>query len=337
MKVGLIGLGVMGRNHLRVLATLPDAEIVAISDPVDSARDAALAVAPAATPYADPAALLSHPGLEAAIIAAPTRFHAALVVRAIERRIPILVEKPLAADSAEALDLVARATAAGAVVQVGHVERFNPAVTRLFEQMGGGAGEALYAIEAMRESPLPERISDVGVVRDLMVHDIDLACAIAGGSPLSVTAVAGSRLIEGREDFAEALFTFPGGAVARIRASWLAPAKRRQLLVTTSAGAYDVSLLQRTVSFTSADPNSSAMLDGFAPVQPGRTAELPAARQEPLALELSSFLAAARGEAKPAVGIRDGARAVVLADAVLESARNGGSPVRPNLEAIAAV
>jgi predicted dehydrogenase len=222
-------------------------------------------------------------------------------------------------------------------VQVGHVERFNPAVTRLFEQMSGSAGEALYAIEAMRESPLPERISDVGVVRDLMVHDIDLACAIAGSSPLSVTAVAGSRLIEGREDFAEALFTFPGGAVARIRASWLAPAKRRQLLVTTSAGAYDVSLLQRTVSFTSADPNSSAMLDGFAPVQPGRTADLPAARQEPLALELSAFLAAARGEAKPAVSIHDGARAVILADAVLESARGGGVPVRPNLEAIAAV
>jgi predicted dehydrogenase len=162
MRVGLIGLGVMGRNHLRVLTTLPDAEIVAISDPVDSARDAALAVAPSATPYADAAELLNHPGLQAAIIAAPTRFHAALVIRAIERKIPILVEKPLAADSAEALDLVARATAAGAIVQVGHVERFNPAVTRLFEQMGGSAGEALYAIEAMRESPLPERISDVG-------------------------------------------------------------------------------------------------------------------------------------------------------------------------------
>jgi len=337
MKIGLIGLGVMGRNHLRVLATLPNVEIVAISDPVDAARDAALTVAPSATPYVDAAELLDHPGLEAAIIAAPTRFHAALVIRAIERKIPILVEKPLAADSAEALDLVARATAAGAIVQVGHVERFNPAVTRLFEQLGGSAGEALYAIEAMRESPLPERISDVGVVRDLMVHDIDLACAIAGSSPLSVTAVAGSRLIEGREDFAEALFTFAGGAVARIRASWLAPAKRRQLLVTTSAGAYDVSLLQRTVSFTSVDPNSSAMLDGFAPVQPGRTADLPAARQEPLALELSSFLAAARGEAKPAVSIRDGARAVILADAVLESARAGGVPVRPKLEAIAAV
>jgi predicted dehydrogenase len=98
-----------------------------------------------------------------------------------------------------------------------------------------------------------------------------------------------------------------------------------------------VSLLQRTVSFTSADPNSSAMLDGFAPVQPGRTADLPAARQEPLALELSSFLAAARGEAKPAVSIHDGARAVILADAVLESARGGGVPVRPKLEAIAAV
>jgi predicted dehydrogenase len=208
----------MGRNHLRVLATLPEVEIVAISDPVDAARNAALAVAPAATAYTDAAELLNHPGLEAAIIAAPTRFHAALVIRAIERKIPILVEKPLAADSAEALDLVARATAAGAIVQVGHVERFNPAVTRLFEQMGGSAGEALYAIEAMRESPLPERISDVGVVRDLMVHDIDLACAIAGSSPLSVTAVAGSRLIEGREDFAEALFTFTGGAVARIRA-----------------------------------------------------------------------------------------------------------------------
>lgn len=98
-----------------------------------------------------------------------------------------------------------------------------------------------------------------------------------------------------------------------------------------------MSLLQRTVSFTSADPNSSAMLDGFAPVQPGRTADLPAARQEPLALELSAFLTAARGAATPAVSIHDGARAVILADAVLESARGGGVPVRPNLEAISAV
>ena len=337
MRVGLVGLGVMGRNHLRVLGDLPGVEVAAISDPVDAAIAAALEAAPGAAAFSNAHGLLAQGGLDAAIIAAPTRFHAALVADAIDRNLPILVEKPLAADSAEALDLVRRAEAAGSIVQVGHVERFNPAVTRLFERLAASSGDALWAIEAVRESPLPPRISDVGVVRDLMVHDLDLACAVAGGAPRSVSAVAGSRIIEGREDFAEALLTFDGGAVARIRASWLAPAKRRSLLVTTSGGSYDVSLLERAISFTSADPDSSTIIDGFAPVQPGRTSNVPAERQEPLALELASFLAAARGEHRPAVGIRDGARAVVLADAVLESARLGGAPVQPNLGGFGAV
>ena len=322
MRIGLIGLGSMGRNHLRVLSGLPDVRLVAIADP-DTAALSPAAAGSGAQAFAEPMAMLAEADLDAVVIAAPTTSHLPLTLAAIERGIATLVEKPLAATPQEADLIVAAASAAGAPpVQVGHIERFNPAVLELGRLLEAGWLSSVFAISSRRAGPFPARIRDVGVTVDLATHDVDILCAIAGERPARVSAETARRIHASHEDLLFGLLSFPSGTVAMLDVDWLTPAKRRQLTVLGEQGMFELDYLSQRLTFARAtDMTNPRLIDGYAPTFEADLVELSFATGEPLVAELEAFVRVVREGGRPMVDAEDGRWAVVLADALLTAAR----------------
>ena len=321
LRIGLAGLGSMGRNHLRVLSGRSDVRVAAVADPVPDALAAATADT-RAQGFAEPLAMLAEAELDAVVIAAPTTAHLPLALAAIERGLPLLVEKPLAATPADAMQIVRAASARGVPVQVGHVERFNPAVLELGRLLDAGWLSTVFAIASRRAGPFPARIRDVGVTVDLATHDVDILSWIAAERPERVFAEIARRVHAEHEDLLFGLLHFPSGATGMLDVNWLTPAKRRQLVVIGEEGMFELDYLSQRLTFTKAsDVAQPLLLGGYAPTFAGEVAELPVESSEPLAAEIDAFLAVVRDGSKPVVDAEDGLWAVALADGLLESAR----------------
>ena len=321
VRVGLIGLGSMGRNHLRILASMEGARLVAVADPDETALAAATA-ATGALGFAEPLALLAEADLDAVVIAAPTTTHVGLALAAIDRGVAALIEKPLAATAPEADAIVAASRASGVPIQVGHVERFNPAVLELGRLLGAGWLSSVYAITSRRAGPFPARIRDVGVTIDLATHDVDILSWIAGERPTRVFAETAQRIHADHEDLLFGLMSFESGTVAMLDVDWLTPAKRRQLTVVGEEGMFELDYLTQRLTFSrSSDLTNPRLIAGYAPTFAGEVAELPVSTEEPLLAELTAFIHVVRTGDRPIVDVDDGRWAVVLAHALLTSAR----------------
>ena len=322
MRVGLIGLGSMGRNHLRVLGSLPDVRLVAIADVDRHATEAAVATSRAQA-FPEPMAMLAEAELDAVVIAAPTTSHLPLTLAAIERGIAVLVEKPMAATPAEADRIVAAASTPGAApVQVGHIERFNPAILELGRLLEAGWLSTVFAISSRRAGPFPARIRDVGVTVDLATHDVDIVCSIAGERPDRVSAETARRIHADHEDLLFGLMSFPTGTVAMLDVDWLTPAKRRQLTVLGPEGMIELDYLTQRLTFARAtDTTQPRLIGGYAPTFESEVVELRVATREPLLAELEAFVRVVREGGRPLVDTADGRWAVVIADALLTAAR----------------
>jgi UDP-N-acetylglucosamine 3-dehydrogenase len=320
-RVGLIGLGAMGRNHLRLLTGRGDARLVAIADPLPEALHAAAGMT-GAQGYAEPLAMIGEAELDAVVIASPTMTHHPLALAALERGIAVLVEKPLAATPDEADELVDAAKATGVPIQVGHVERFNPAVLELGRLLETGWLSTVYAITSRRAGPFPARIRDVGVTMDLATHDVDILSFVAAERPIRVSAETAQRVHEDHEDLLFGLLSFPSGTVGMIDVDWLTPAKRRTLTVVGEEGMFELDYLSQRLTFTrSTDTTNPRLIAGYAPTFEGESVDLPLETHEPLAAELDAFLGIVRDGGQPVVDAEDGRWAVMLAEALLRSAR----------------
>jgi UDP-N-acetylglucosamine 3-dehydrogenase len=320
LRFGLAGLGSMGRNHLRVLSSRSDIRLAAVADPIATILDAATART-TAQGYAEPLAMLDEAELDAVVIAAPTTAHVPLALRALERGIAVLVEKPLAATTDDALQIVDAAAATGVPVQVGHVERFNPAVLELGRLLEAGWLSTIYAIASRRAGPFPARIRDVGVTIDLATHDVDILSWIAGERPVRVFAETARRIHASHEDLLFGLLHFPSGATGMLDVNWLTPTKRRQLIVTGEEGMFELDYLTQRLTFTkAADVVHPTLIGGYAPNFEGDVANLPVVIAEPLAAELDAFVGVVRNGGRPPIDAADGAWAVALANALLSSA-----------------
>ena len=321
LRVGLIGLGSMGRNHLRVLGLAERTTLAAVADPDPDALAAATA-ATGAQGFAEPLALIAESDLDAVVIAAPTTTHLPLALAAIERGIAVLVEKPLAATPSEADAIVAAASVPGAPpVQVGHIERFNPAVLELGRLLDAGWLSTVFAIASRRAGPFPARIRDVGVTVDLATHDVDMLSWIAGERPARVSAETAQRIHASHEDLLFGLMSFPSGTVAMLDVDWLTPVKRRQLSVVGEEGMFELDYLTQRLTFARADDTTNPrLIGGYAPTFSGDVEVLPVDNGEPLAAELRAFLGVVRAGGRPVVDAEDGRWAVVIADALLHAA-----------------
>jgi UDP-N-acetylglucosamine 3-dehydrogenase len=323
LRVGLAGLGSMGRNHLRILASRSDIRLVAVADPVDVALAAAIASC-GAQGFDEPLAMIAEAELDALVIAAPTTAHVPLALAAIRRDIAVLVEKPLAASAEEGERIVTAARERGVPVQVGHVERFNPAVLELGRLIDDGWLSSVYSIASRRAGPFPARIRDVGVTIDLATHDADILSWIAGERPSRVYAETAQRIHASHEDLLFGLLHFPSGATGMLDVNWLTPAKRRQLVVVGEEGMFELDYLTQRLTFTRAtDTTNPRLIGGYAPSFEGDVAELPVVSAEPLAAEIEAFLRVVREGGRPIVDAEDGLWAVAIATSLLTAAATG--------------
>ncbi len=321
VRVGLVGLGSMGRNHLRVIASRPGARLAAVADTFEDALTAATGQTGAAG-FADPLEMIASADLDAVVIAAPTTAHLPLALAAIQRGIAVLVEKPLAPTVDEALQIVAASRTTGVPVQVGHVERFNPAVRELGRLLHEERWlSQVFAIQSRRAGPFPARIRDVGVTIDLATHDVDICSWIAAERPIRVHAETAQRIHADHEDLLFGLLHFPSGVIAQLDVDWLTPAKRRQLVVVGEEGMFELDYLTQRLTFTRAtDTTNPRLIGGYAPTFEGEVADLPVPVGEPLALEHDAFLRVVRQGGRPEVDAEDGLWAVGIANAMLDSA-----------------
>ena len=323
LRLGLAGLGSMGRNHLRVLSARTDLVLAAVADPVAAALADATAQT-GAQGFAEPLAMIAEAELDAVVIAAPTTAHVPLALAAIERGIAVLVEKPLAATIDEGMRIVVAARAAGVPVQVGHVERFNPAVLELGRLIEDGWLSSVYSIASRRAGPFPARIRDVGVTVDLATHDVDILSWIAGERPSRVYAETAQRIHATNEDLLFGLLHFPSGATGMLDVNWLTPAKRRQLIVVGEEGMFELDYLTQRLTFTRAtDTTNPRLIGGYAPTFEGEVVELPVTSTEPLAGEIEAFVSIVRNGGRPVVDAEDGLWAVAIATSLLDAAADG--------------
>jgi len=301
LRAGVIGVGALGRHHARVWSQVPGATLAGVHDE-DAARAAEVAAQHGCRAYPDLASLLAQ--TDAVSVAVPTSLHHAVAKQALEAGRDVLVEKPITATLAEADDLVACAKSRGRVLQVGHIERFNPATAALLQ-----AGRGARFVEVHRLGSFSPRSLDVDVVLDLMVHDLDIVLALDGTEPVQIEAV-GVPVLTPKVDIANARLRFASGLIANLTASRVSLEKVRKFRV----------FAPRT--YVSAD-FTAREAQVYRLESEGGTPRIAAARhgapdQEPLRLQIESFAEVVRGRLAPAVSGEDGRRALALALTILE-------------------
>jgi predicted dehydrogenase len=319
LRLGLAGLGSMGRNHLRVISNHPETVLAAVADPTAEALAAAVDQT-GAQGFTDPLDMIAGVDLDGLVIAAPTTNHTVLALAAIERGLPVLVEKPLAATVDDAIAIVAAARKRGVRVQVGHVERYNPAVLEMGRLIRAGWLSTIYAITSRRAGPFPARIRDVGVTIDLGTHDVDMLSWIAGERPVRVYAETSQRIHATHEDLAFGLMHFPSGATGFLDVDWLTPAKRRSLVAVGEEGMFELDYLTQRLTFTRSNVERPQTIAGYATTFTGDVAEIPVVSVEPLRAQLDEFVRVLRTGDRPYVDGEDGLWAVAIANALLTAA-----------------
>jgi UDP-N-acetylglucosamine 3-dehydrogenase len=303
LRVGVVGVGVMGSNHARVFADLADVDLVGVADPDSAQRDFVSRTLGCAA-FSDIGALLAQ-GVDALTIAAPTHLHRELALRSIARGVHVLVEKPIAPSVEEGRVIIAAARRARLALMVGHVERFNPTVEAIKEAI---RGEDILSIAITRVGPFPPRMSNVGVVIDLAVHDIDLIRWFTESEIAEVQPQLSSAIAE-REDIALLQFRTASGVLAHINTNWLTPFKARNVVIATRNKYITGDLLTRQVT----------ECFGFQPDGSYSMRHLSVGHAEPLRAELQAFVAAIRNGKQPAVSGEEGVASLEIAIRCLES------------------
>jgi len=313
LRAAVIGLGTMGRNHVRVWDDeVPGVELVGVADP----DPAALKLATdgrAARGYRDPNEMLAAEAPDLVSIVAPTSLHLATTLAALAAGAHVLVEKPIAATRGEAEQMIAAAKAADRVLSVGHIERFNPVIRELKRRLAAGEIGRVFEIRATRLGPFPSRIRDVGVVVDLAPHDLDIMRYLLGSDPVRLYAETEQRIHTDHEDIFVGLMKFANGAVGVLDINWLTPTKHRTLTVTGERGMFTADYIAQELTFWG-NPADASVSEGI-PVS------IAVERREPLIVELTEFARAVRdGEPAP-VDPHEAMVALLLARAMVDSAQ----------------
>jgi predicted dehydrogenase len=310
--VGVIGVGALGRHHARHLAQLDEVHLVGVCD-LDRARSEAIAAELGTAAFVELDDLLAR--VEAVTIAVPTPAHAEVGMRALELSVPVLMEKPLAATLAQADALIAAARRRRVQLQVGHIERYNRALRAAEPYLDGPR-----FLESQRLAPFQPRGTDVAVVLDLMIHDLDLVLHLTGGSAATEVRASGISVLSSHLDLANARVEFANGAVAQATASRVARERTRRLRLFQSNGYFSLDLASGGGEFMRVRP-------GW---QPGTGRELAdvverivleAPEADALALELQSFVHAVRGQREVVVRGEEGRAALALALRVADAVR----------------
>jgi predicted dehydrogenase len=328
LRAGVIGLGSMGRNHVRVLdEAVGGVQLVAVADPRADALRATTDERPVRG-YADATVMLAEEQLDLVTVAAPTSLHERVTVAALRAGVHVLVEKPIAATRPEAERMMAAADDAGRILSVGHIERFNPAIVELRRRLRAGEAGRVFQVTVTRLGPFPDRIRDVGVVVDLAPHDLDVMRFLLGADPVRLYAETEQRIHTEHEDLFVGVLKFANEVVGLLDINWLTPTKSRTISVTGERGMFRADYLSQELVFI-ANPAHGT-------VTAGEPESIAVARREPLVVELEAFAAAVRGGGQPPVDPHEALAALMLARALVEAANTGRALSGAELAAVLA-
>ncbi|MDO8307748.1 MAG: Gfo/Idh/MocA family oxidoreductase [Actinomycetota bacterium] len=320
LRAGLVGLGVMGRHHLRLLNALEGVDFVGVADP--GVEDADLV----STRFDSLAALLAA-GLDYCVVAVPTALHVEVGLRLAEAGVHALVEKPLAFEPKAAEQLAEAFAARGLVGAVGHVERYNPALQSARARIANGDLGAVYQVATRRQGPFPARIADVGVVKDLATHDIDLTSWVVEAAYQSVFAQTAHRSGRQFEDLVSVTGMLDRGIVTSHLVNWVSPFKERVTVISGELGAFVADTLSADLTFYANGlvPTEWDEVANFRGVREGDVIRYAIAKPEPLRLEHEAFRDAVLGKRSDIVTMEQGVAVTRIADAILRSAESGAS------------
>ncbi len=320
LRAGVIGLGVMGRNHARVLSSLTGVELVGIVEP----HIASLSGEPHAPIFTSIDELLDT-RIDYCFVAVPTDQHLEVGLQLAAAGVHALIEKPLAVDAVEAELLATAFDQANLIGAVGHIERYNPSLQQARARLANGDLGDLYQVVTRRQGPFPSRIADVGVVKDLATHDIDLTAWITQRSYESVAAKTAHRTGRIHEDLVTVVGELQGGLVASHTVNWLSPFKERRTVISGEKGAFVADTLTADLTFYANGVIASTWDDVavFRGVSEGDVVRYAIPKIEPLRAEHEAFRDAILGQEADIVTMQQGMATVEVADAVLASARTG--------------
>jgi predicted dehydrogenase len=328
LRAGVVGLGMMGANHARVWdEAVEGVELVAVADP-DPAAVRRAAAGRGARGFEDAERMLAEEELDLVSVASPTSLHLPATLAALRVGANVLVEKPIAATREDAEAMIAAAAAAGRMLTVGHIERFNPAIRELRRRLDAEELGRIFQISATRLGPFPARIRDVGVVVDLAPHDLDVMRYLVGAEPMRIYAETERRIHTEHEDLFTGTIRFANGVLGVLNINWLTPTKQRVLTVTGERGMYVADYISQDLVLY-ANPDTQLVT-----VTEGSRTRRRVRRAEPLAVELREFARAVREGGPPPVDPRDAMVALLLARKLVESAETGQAISGRALEAV---
>ncbi|MEM2825627.1 MAG: Gfo/Idh/MocA family oxidoreductase [Candidatus Bathyarchaeia archaeon] len=306
VKIAVIGVGFWGRNHVRVLSEIPEVELVAVCD-IDKQRADAISEKYGLKSYEDSMKMYKNEAIDAVTICVWSSRLAEEAIKALKMGKHVFVEKPMAKSVREAWRVVNLAERKKLKLQVGFIERFNPGVRRVKKAIDEGLIGSPVLATARRVSKWPQRIGDIGVVKDTAIHDIDIVRFLFNEDPSIVYARAGSLQHKDIEDYAQIMLAFSSGKSAFIEANWLTPYKIRKLIVTGSEAIISLDYITQEITIETSGQTLTPRFDW----------------EEPLKLELQDFVNAILDDRKPSVSGIDGVKALKVAEAALKSAGSG--------------
>lgn len=313
LRVAVIGIGNMGKNHVKNYAAIETADLVAVSD-INNELGYNLAEKYGCNYYQDYIEMLESERLDAVSIVVPSRFHHRVGMDVLSRRVNVLMEKPLAMTREEALDLIEAATTSEVKLMVGFVERFNPGVIKLKEMIDGGMLGDVVSISAKRVFTMPNQIRDANVLVDLAVHDIDLISFLIGSYPDRVVANGGRAHLNDRDDHAEILLRYES-ASGFIETNWVTPVRIRKLEITGTGGYVDLDLLTKRLIYYKATVTRTVddYEDLLVKFGEPNTEVISVVERQPLEVELESFLDSVANDRPVMVTGAEGLKALEIA------------------------
>lgn len=322
IKAAVIGVGEMGRNHARIYSNIDDVELVAV---VDSNEGTGRYIANKyhCSYFSNYIEMLDVKQPDVVNVVVPTNFHFEIATELINRGIPILLEKPVAATLDEGNRICSMVEIKSSKLMVGHIERFNPAIQELKKRIINNELGKLYKIDVQRIGPFPHRIQDVGVTLDIAVHDIDISNFLLNLRPIKIKAVTQQRIHKNNEDSVVAMLKYPNDVLVTLNVNYLSPVKVRRISVFGERGMFEVDYLSQDLFlYENRAWFDTFQQDGrFSGVSEGNVTKIRIAKKEPLLCEIECFINYVHGGISSSpVSAGEGLYAVEVAHKILQSA-----------------
>lgn len=320
LKVGVIGIGAMGINHVRVLSEIEDVELIAISD-LNEEINAKLRNKYRIKTYTDYKEMLEKEKFDIVTVAVPTIQHHKTALAVLNKKINLLLEKPIATTLEEADEIIACAKENNVKLMIGHIERFNPAVLELRKKIREGELGKVYKVDVNRVGPIPGRIQDVGVTIDLAVHDIDIMRFLTDSEPERIYAETEQRIHSKQEDLLAGVIRFANKTICYLNVNWLTPTRIRKLYITGEKGMFVINYFDQNLYFY----ENEAINDNeiFDKIREGKMIRFKINKREPLRNEIEHFVDCVKNSKEPLVSGEDGKKALAVALKLMESAKKG--------------